>query len=162
MRLLSAAAAFLLAGLAAAQLPICPLTSSLKVTAKPAIAGELTTIKIGIKNTGTSAFTALNLEINLPSNCCATKGKVVPSLKKTASTTPKKPLVVGQNIYWLTFPVQPTKGHSFSVELRVSSLFTAPISLPITVLVYATDATGVVTCATPAATTVSERMRGYP
>lgn len=150
MKLLSAAASgvLLLAGLAAAQLPPCPVGTAFKVASKPVMAGHTTTIKLGVKNTGTTALTALNVEINLPSNCCTVKSGVLPSLKKTGSPTPKDPIVIGQNVYWLRFPLAPTKGRAFSLKVRVSSLFTAATSLPVRALVYATNASTLATCAT--------------
>lgn len=147
MKLLATAATgFLLAGLAAAQVvPECPVSTSLKVTAKPAVAGRLASLRLAIKNNVT-ALSSLNVKVMLPSDCCVEKASVLPSLKKTSSPTPKDPIVVTQNVYWLSFPLAPKKSRSFNLKLRVSSRYTTAASLPIEASVYATNTAGVATC----------------
>ena len=148
MKLLSSAALLLLAALQAAAQPVlppCGVNPKLTVTRKPVTAGHLTTIHVGVKNTG-APLTGLNVEVVLPSNCCFAKGKASPSLAKTGSPTPKQPIVIGQNVYWLDWPLGANKGRSFHLKVRVSSLFTAPTTVPITAFVYATNATGQASC----------------
>lgn len=158
MKLLSSVtASLLLAGLAAAQVPLpqCAVTAKLTTARKPVVAGHLTTIKVGVKNTGATPITALNVEMNLPDNCCVAKGGVLPSLKKTNSPNANgQPTVSGQNAFWLNTPLAPKKGRTFSLKVRVSSLYTSATTLPVTALVYASNTTGAVTCATSLASTV--------
>ncbi len=146
----TAAALAMLAGLTAAQLPACPARTSLKTAKRPVMAGRITTIKLGVKNTGASAVEGMNVAINLPDDCCFVKGRVMPSLKKTDSITPRSPIVEGQNAYWLDFPLKAGKARSFSLKVRVSSLYTTATELPITASVYATNSTGLATCVTDA------------
>jgi hypothetical protein len=126
-----------------------------------AVAGRLTNIKLTVKNTGATALTGLTVEINLPSDCCFVKGGAHPSLKKTTSTTPTKPIVQRQNVYWLNFLLAAHKASSFSLKARASSLYMTATTLPITAYVYATNVTALATCVTSApAKTVSATWVG--
>lgn len=153
MKLLSSALVLLasLAGLAAAQqLPACAVTTTLKAPAKPVVAGRLAKITLAVQAQPAAGLSDLNVGINLPSNCCVVKGRVRPSLHKTTSPTSKAPIAQGQNVYWLDFPLSGKQNarRLFYLKIRVSSLYTAAATVPITTTVYATNATGIPTCAT--------------
>lgn len=153
MKLRSSALVLLasLAGLAAAQeLPACPVTTNLKAPAKPVVAGRIAKITLAVQAQPAGGLSDLNVGINLPSNCCVVKSRVRPSLRKTTIPTSKAPIAQGQNIYWLDFPLSgKQKGRRlFSLKIRVSSLYTAAATVPITATVYVTNATGISTCAT--------------
>lgn len=155
-----AATGLLLAGLAAARLPACPVGTLLKAPAKPVVAGRLAFVKLTVKNNAT-ALSSLNIKIVLPSDCCVEKAGASPSLKKTSSPTPKNPVVVDQDAYWLTTRLLPKKSRSFYLKLRVSSRYTASVVLPITASVYVTDTAGTATCVSDVEdATVRENLDG--
>lgn len=156
MNLLSAmiTALALLAGLVVGQqLPACPVAATLKATAKPVTAGRIAGIKLAVNKPtdwGSGSSHNLSVAINLPSNVCLVKSRVRPTLKHTTSPTFKASIVEGQNVYWLDVPFT-SKGPSrrkFYITVRVSSLYTAAATVPITATVYATDETDAATCAT--------------
>jgi len=160
------AALALLACLAtAAELPACPVAPTLKAPAHPVTAGRVITIKLAVKGEGLGwgQLRNLSVAINLPSNVCLKKSSVRPSLKRSTTPTPKAPIVEGQNVYWLDVPFAGgTKGASprrtFSLNVRVSSLYTTAATVPITAMVYAVDDdTGVATCVTTAEPAASVR-----
>ena len=159
LRVKVAALLALLAGVAglatAAQLPACSVGTALNAPARAVTAGRVAKIKLAVKAAeGLPSLDHLNVAINLPSNCCMEKGGVRPSLKTTTSPTRKAPIVEGQNVYWLDVP-RPTRDKTsrwrlFFLAVRMSSLYITAATVPITAMVYATNATGAVTCASTA------------
>jgi len=152
MNLICATAALVvIAGLATAQFPACPVVSTaLKTNANPVTAGRGTVIKLAVKATQED-LSVLNLVINLPPNCCTTKSRVRPSLKDTSAMRLRnKPIIEGQNVYWLDIP--PSRNNksyrTFSLFVRVSSSYASAATVPVMAAVYGMNATGAVTCTT--------------
>jgi hypothetical protein len=131
------------------------LAITVRAQPKGVALGGLVRVAVKVRNVGAAAQQDVAIRLTLPegvgqvlSATAAKTGAVGGGSKKPA---PVPATLLAPNVYWLALSIPAGKGLKVHVKARLSACpGIARTALPFTALVYQTDATGNVICATPA------------